>query len=186
MRLREETSTWKAQNPEFARGLLSAIAWAEGTRTKDGKIGYDIMFGGNKFNDFSRHPDTVNRTPGYASAAAGAYQFMPKTWEMISKELGLNDFSPESQDIAALALAKKRLPGGLNSINKAGGLTPELLAKLAPEWASFPTLAGKSYYGQPVKSYDAVNKAFLEGKNNAGAGAVGTMQTPTTLALNHW
>ena len=24
---------------------------------------------------------------------------------------------------------------------------------LAPEWASFPTLAGRSYYGQPVKKY---------------------------------
>ena len=24
---------------------------------------------------------------------------------------------------------------------------------LAPEWASFPTLAGRSYYGQPVKAY---------------------------------
>ena len=31
------------------------------------------------------------------------------------------------------------------------GLTPEVLARLAPEWASLPTLAGDSHYGQPVK-----------------------------------
>ena len=28
-----------------------------------------------------------------------------------------------------------------------------LTAMLAPEWASFPTLSGRSFYGQPVKKY---------------------------------
>ena len=32
-------------------------------------------------------------------------------------------------------------------------MTPLLAAKLAPEWASFPTLRGRSYYGQPVKHF---------------------------------
>ena len=32
-------------------------------------------------------------------------------------------------------------------------MTPQLAAKLAPEWASFPTLRGRSYYGQPVKPF---------------------------------
>jgi lysozyme len=32
-------------------------------------------------------------------------------------------------------------------------MTPQLAAKLAPEWASFPTLRGRSYYGQPVKRF---------------------------------
>ena len=27
------------------------------------------------------------------------------------------------------------------------------MAKLAPEWASFPTWTGRSAYGQPVKSH---------------------------------
>ena len=42
-----------------------------------------------------------------------------------------------------------------------GELTPQLLAKLAPEWASLPTLQAKSYYGQPVKKHQDL-KAFYE------------------------
>jgi lysozyme len=40
--------------------------------------------------------------------------------------------------------------GALRSFDR-HGLTPEVLARLAPEWASLPTLAGVSHYGQPVK-----------------------------------
>jgi lysozyme len=36
----------------------------------------------------------------------------------------------------------------------AGKLTPELVAKLAPEWASLPTLQDQSFYGQPVRDID--------------------------------
>ena len=39
--------------------------------------------------------------------------------------------------------------------------TPELASRLAPEWASFPTLAGRSFYGQPVQRFAAL-KAFYE------------------------
>ena len=39
------------------------------------------------------------------------------------------------------------------ALTDSGILSPTLAAKLAPEWASFPTLAGRSYYGQPVKKY---------------------------------
>jgi lysozyme len=39
-------------------------------------------------------------------------------------------------------------------------LTAELAAKLAPEWASFPTMAGQSYYGQPVKRFDDLRRFY--------------------------
>jgi lysozyme len=116
------------------------------------------MFGGSLFHSFDRHPDRVNRTPGYASAAAGAYQFMPFTWSLVSRSLGLVGFHPENQDQAALFLIQRR--GALHLADR-GELTPELAARLAPEWASFPTLAGRSYYGQPVKRY-AELRAFYE------------------------
>ena len=35
-----------------------------------------------------------------------------------------------------------------------------LTAMLAPEWASFPTLAGRSYYGQPVKKYTRLKSFY--------------------------
>ena len=35
-----------------------------------------------------------------------------------------------------------------------------LTAKLAPEWASFPTLAGRSFYGQPVKKYSRLKSFY--------------------------
>jgi lysozyme len=39
-------------------------------------------------------------------------------------------------------------------------MTPELAARLAPEWASFPTLVGSSYYGQPVKRFDDLRRFY--------------------------
>ena len=41
-----------------------------------------------------------------------------------------------------------------------GVLTPKLAAKLAPEWASFPTLRGYSYYGQPVVKYGRLKRFY--------------------------
>jgi len=105
-----------------------------------------------------RHPDRVISTGRYASAAAGAYQFMPFTWALASRSLQLQGFGPEVQDQAALFLIQRR---GALHLADLGLFTPHLAAKLAPEWASFPTLAGHSYYGQPVKRYAAL-KAFYE------------------------
>jgi len=138
------------------------------------------MFGGGTFSDLSRHPDRVVRTPGYASAAAGAYQFMPPTWERVQRAIGVKDFTPESQNLGLLKLARDRLQpiGGLAAITKAGGLTPQIVDRLAPEWASLPTLQGQSYYGQPVKSYDEVQKYFERGR--AAAGQAPTTQPATT------
>ena len=148
------------------QGLLRAIRTGEGTA---GPKGYQTMFGGGTFNDLSRHPDRVIRSGGYASAAAGAYQFLPGTWNQVAGQLGLKDFSPQSQDIAALAKARERLMpiGGLATLEKEG-LSPRVAAALAPEWASFPTMAGRSYYGQPVKPLTVLQQAFDQGKISGG------------------
>jgi muramidase (phage lysozyme) len=166
---RQILEQWAKQNPGMFEGLKQAIAGAEGT-ILGGKPGYNVMFGGGRFKDFSRHPDKVVRSPGgYASAAAGAYQFMPGTWGEVQKRLGLSDFGPQSQDIGMLQKVRQRLMpmGGLAAITKAGTLTPGIQAALAPEWASFPTQSGASYYGQPVKKATQIQQFFEQGKARA-------------------
>lgn len=146
-----------AMTPE-RRALLNTIRYAEGTWKEGHEIGYRVLFGGSLFHSFDRHPDRVMVTPGYASAAAGAYQFMPPTWDMVSRSMRLVGFHPENQDQGALYLIQRR---GALSLADRGEMTPELAARLAPEWASFPTLAGRSYYGQPVKRFGEL-RAFYE------------------------
>jgi hypothetical protein len=110
-----------------------------------------MMFTGKRFNNLSRHPDVVNRGGGYASSAAGAYQFLTPTWGGVSKKLGLKDFGPQAQDLGALQLIRQR---GVDPARDP--ITPQTVAKLAPEWASLPTMQGRSYYGQPVKKFETL------------------------------
>jgi len=127
-----------------AAALLRVIRHAEGTA---GPNGYSTMYGGGQFDLSKGHPNqVVNSKNGLSSAAAGAYQFMPDTWRGVSSKLKLPDFSPGSQDLGALQLIRAR------GVNPDQPLTPQSLNKLAPEWASLPTLKGTSYYGQPVKA----------------------------------
>jgi lysozyme len=141
------------------QALLNTIRYAEGTWKNGQRLGYHVMFGGSLTPTLDRHPNRVNYTARYASAAAGAYQFMPFTWSMIVQQLGVRDFQPEAQDQGALFLIQRR--GALHLADR-GDFSPELAAKLAPEWASFPTLAGSSYYGQPVKRYDDLRRFYHE------------------------
>ncbi|MCT0208166.1 glycoside hydrolase family 104 protein [Synechococcus sp. CS-1332] len=138
------------------RALLNTIRFAEGTWIGGSQEGYRVLYGGDRFNDLSRHPDIVVRRR-YASAAAGAYQFLPATWGQAAEELQLRDFQPASQDQAALHLVQER--GALQSFDRQG-LTAEVLARLAPEWASLPTLEGVSHYGQPVKHRSELQRFY--------------------------
>jgi|TARA_Y100000385_G_C12983519_1_gene589558 lysozyme len=132
------------------RALLNTIRFAEGTWKNGHDVGYRVMFGGSLMGSMDRHPDRVIYSSRYASAAAGAYQFMPFTWDLVKRSLGVRGFGPEVQDQGALFLVQRRKALRLTDV---GVMTPQLAAKLAPEWASFPTLRGRSYYGQPVKRF---------------------------------
>lgn len=118
------------------RALLNTIRYAEGTWVGGSDEGYRVI---------------------YVSAAAGAYQFLPSTWREAPSQLGLADFGPRNQDQAALYLMRKR--GALSPFD-ARGLTTEVLARLAPEWASLPAHHGGSYYGQPVKGVEELQRFF--------------------------
>ncbi|MGA0083528.1 MAG: peptidoglycan DD-metalloendopeptidase family protein, partial [Candidatus Nanopelagicales bacterium] len=135
------------------KSLLDAIAFAEGTRDQPNN-GYKTLFGFGQFNDYSRHPDIVVRKNGYASAAAGRYQFMPATFNRLAKKLGLKDFSPESQDKAALELAKEL--GITQNILSNEGMSARVADKLGDQWASFPG----SPFGQPTKSLQSIQKVY--------------------------
>jgi muramidase (phage lysozyme) len=165
-----------------ARRWLNTIAFAEGT-WGGGAPRYDITFGYTPIKDLSRHPDRVVRSGKYASAAAGAYQFMPATWERAQRALGLKDFGPQSQDLAALYLLRQR---GIDP-NK-DPITPETIAKVSGEWASLPNLAGKSAYGQPVKSFEQL-KNFAQSSGAASSQAQATdaeSEAATSLLLNEF
>jgi muramidase (phage lysozyme) len=130
------------------RAALETIRYAEGTWTGGSSAGYRTLYGGGQVISLERHPDTVV-VKRYASAAAGAYQFMPSTWQAASSRLGLKGFGPANQDQAALHLAERR--GALAGIDR-GELCTDTLDRLAQEWASLPTALGSSAYGQPAKT----------------------------------
>ena len=163
--------------------LLDTIAYAEGT---SGSQGYNTWFGGRTDMDLSKM--TVNEVVqeqkrrlrsgeatynGITSAAVGRYQMMYP--EEAAKAAGFDPattlFTPENQDRMVIA---KYLKGqaGLTQEQIDGPLTPEIIDKLAPVFASFPNLFGPdakgrvgtntSYYGQGGKSESQLMKKYQE------------------------
>lgn len=105
------------------------------------------------------------------SAASGAYQFMPWTLQQLMNMRVLKPtdlMTPDNQDKGAWALMKMR-GVTLQSLRK-GGLSRSAMNMIAPEWASFPTLEGKSYYNQPVKSPDVLQKTYTDTLNQIRLG----------------
>jgi len=94
------------------------------------------------FSDFSDHPRSRVPIPGTNSHsdAAGLYQFLSSTWDTEAKKLGLKDFSPASQDVAAWDLAsttyKAATHRDLLADAKAGRVNWSALA------STWPSLAG--------------------------------------------
>jgi muramidase (phage lysozyme) len=141
-----------ALEPNVA-AFLSTIRHAEGTA---GPTGYRMHFGGELFAHFADHPRrAVTRSLGgqpLTSTAAGAYQFLARTWDDVQATLELPDFSPASQDVAAVFLIRRR--GALADVR--AGRFDDAIAKCAREWASLPG----SPYGQPVKTLERVREVY--------------------------
>jgi muramidase (phage lysozyme) len=162
------------------QNALRVIRFAEGTE-RGGPDSYRVMFGGGLAPDLKRHPDKVIKGGKYSSAAAGAYQFMPSTWEAQAKALGLSDFGQQSQDLAAVNLMRNRLMpiGGLSVLEKEG-FSPRVSAALSREWASLPTEKGVSYYGQPVKKLSDLQKVYNQPSNNQAQTTTTGQETSST------
>lgn len=131
------------------QAFLMMIRTCEGTADA---AGYRRMFGGELFSSFADHPRVTVRRSGYVSTAAGAYQFLSRTWDDARRALSLPDFSPASQDAAAVWLLRRR--GALSDVR--AGNFDIAVKKCALEWASLPG----SPYGQPVKSIQQARAAY--------------------------
>lgn len=136
-------------NPNV-RKFLDLIAQAEGV-----KHGYNTMFGNERFSNLSTHPNVrkaFKQTDGQTNytTAAGRYQFLNSTWNNLAKRYGFRDFSPQAQDLGAIALIAGR--GALDDVLK--GDWQAAIQKTGKEWASLPS----STYKQGKRSWDFVNK----------------------------
>lgn len=120
---------------------------------------YSALYGGGHFSDFTEHPNipVPIHLPGYEgkhSTAAGAYQFLYGTWEPIKERLGLPDFSPASQDAAAVELLKEI--GALGPLQS--GDFDTFLRLASSQWASLPYSAAKQHPQSIVAANDFLAK----------------------------
>jgi muramidase (phage lysozyme) len=133
--------------------FLKMLRHGEGTSDEDG---YRRMFGGELFDSFADHPrKAITKKLGgspITSTAAGAYQFLSRTWDGLVKQYGFADFSPKNQDLAGIALIKGRK--ALDDV--IAGRFETAVLKCNKEWASLPG----SPYGQPVVTMTRAKKEY--------------------------
>ncbi len=130
--------------------FLSLIAYAERTT---GPNGYRILFGGGTFNSYADHPRIYVPFRNTSSSAAGRYQILARTWDTLANRLNLPDFSPASQDAAAIELIREK--GALNDVR--AGRVDVAVSKVRKVWASLPG-AG---YDQPERNINTLVAAFV-------------------------
>lgn len=154
--MNERDNTLKNPN---VQAFLALIRYTEGA-------GYGTLFGGGLIDQFDDHPRiAVTRTLGgkpITSTAAGAYQFLSRTWDECAKARGLPDFTPPNQDRAALYLIERRR--ALPAVLEGDWITA--IERCNREWASLPG----SPYGQPTKSMEKC-LAFLDNLNPNAKGS---------------
>lgn len=143
-------------NPNVQK-MLRVIGQAEGTINDKYADPYRVGFGGRPIDSLDAHPNILadfTQTDGTKNktSAAGAYQFLKSTWDEEAKELGLPDFSPRSQDLAAINRLRKR--GALDDV--VSGRMDAAVSKLGNEWASLPS----SPYAQPKRSPGFIEQAL--------------------------
>jgi muramidase (phage lysozyme) len=139
-------------------------------------IAYRTLYGGETFDSFADHPKRAITKNGVTSTAAGAYQFLARTWYALTKQYGFTDFSPASQDQGAVALIAGR--HALEDV--IAGRLDAAIRKCNREWASLPG----SPYGQPTRTYAQAEATFLEyGGSLAAVGdVVPTVTKEVTMA----
>lgn len=149
------------------QAFLTMIRQAEGTENQPDP--YATLYGYVTFPGFSyaTHPanvgwkgvklsDEMCRNAGYGpgcvSTAAGAYQITKPTWNRLASKIKLPDFSPASQDLAALELVKEN--NALYLVDE--GDIANAVKRVGRIWASLP---GNTYQ-QNAKSLEQVLAMF--------------------------
>jgi len=152
------------------RALLDAIAFAEGTANQPDP--YRVCYAySHTIKSFGDHPTALGEWrgvvltdeqcrgaglgPGCKSTAAGKYQITVSTWRPLKTQLKLPDFTPASQDRAAVELLRQ--VGALDLIRR--GDLAGALAAARRTWASLP---GANYAGQGMRSSSQMLSAYLD------------------------
>lgn len=144
-----------ARDPRV-RAMLDAIGFSEGT---DKRFGYATHVGGRRSAAGAGQKDRsvvyLGRDKAgrpLRSSADGRYQFLNSTWDGDARSLGLTDFSPHSQDLAAVY-----------ELMKSGAINPLMSGDFGGAvhaarrvWASFPG-AG---YNQGERSLSSLQKVY--------------------------
>ncbi len=147
--------------------FLWMIRFAEGTARADG---YRVVYGyGTVLKDLSDHPIATGEWekvrlskeqcvaagfPGgqCVTTAAGAYQITYTTWKNLKAKLKLKDFSPQSQDLAAIQLIRESK--ALEDVQ--AGKLDTAVRKVRHIWASLPGNTA----GQPKKTLSELTAYF--------------------------
>jgi len=132
------------------QAFLKAIALAEGGD-------YDFRYGAVRgrrndpwrFSDYSTHPGAGR---GGKVTAAGMYQITRPTWREMGTKMGLTDFSPETQDLAAVEILRTI---GADADILRGDLAAAL-DKASRRWSSLPRGKGLKgrYPPQPSVAFE--------------------------------
>ncbi len=137
---------------------------------------YHIFYGGSNFRNYADHPVNTGEKqgiplsdaicaaaglgPGCVSTAAGAYQFIRGTWNRIREiHPRLPDFSPQSQDWAAIRLLNEI--GALRLIT--AGDIPGAIAKASGTWASLPGSTAQQNPKRLSYALDRYNEGLIYG-----------------------
>ena len=171
--------------PEYKNPLVKAalrtLKFTEGTDLN--KNPYDTVYGGGtmpvtkmtvnelintQMTDILPKRFGATRAPWPSgSVASGAYQFMPDTLKQLIKIKVLKPtdiMTSDNQDRAAWELMKNR--GVTINTLKRSGFNRTTQNLLSGEWASVPTLSGKSAYDQPVKPSAKIEDYFRKSLNS--------------------
>jgi muramidase (phage lysozyme) len=143
--------------------FLDMLAHAEGTRRYGDEDGYNVIVGGGLFHDYRDHPRKSVYLPAYEirSTAAGRYQFLVGTWDDLVQRFGLADFSPVSQDAAAVQLIRQCKALALVR----DGRVREAIHACRRIWASLP---GAGYGQRELATDELVEVYRAAGGNVAG------------------
>lgn len=164
----------KALEHPNVRAFLRVIRHGESSQDQSA---YRWLFGSTPsnpklFDSFAAHPrvKTYEKYDGQFikngkldyTTAAGAYQIVGSTWDECVEALGLPDFSPESQDLAAVYLIDRRHALG----DLLEGRVTDSINKLGQEWASLPS----AKYGQPIVKLEEALKVYQAYGGTTGPG----------------
>lgn len=164
-----------SREPNVA-AFLRALRLGEGTKDD---AGYRRIVGGGMADSLADHPRKMVWLPRYGvnSSAAGAYQFLGKTWDGLVRQYGFPSFEPQWQDAGAVGLIIGRK--ALDAVRR--GDIRAAIALCRNEWASLPG----SPYGQRTEAMDAVLLEYRKWGGTLTAGDPAT-QEPAPIEHRDW